>query len=118
MNPHASAENVADAPVVKMLQTMFEDATQINASDIHIEPGQSELVIRFRIDGVLRVQTTTDRRIAGALLSRLKLMAQLDISERRLPQDGHFNMRVHDKNIDVRVSTMPLETGEAAVEPY
>ncbi len=115
IGPRTAADNVADAPVVKLLQTMFEDATQINASDIHIEPGQKELVIRFRIDGVLRVQTTTDRRIAAALLSRLKLMAQLDISERRLPQDGRFNMRVHDKNIDVRVSTMPLETGEAAV---
>jgi MSHA biogenesis protein MshE len=113
-NPQ-SAENVADAPVVKLLQTMFEDAVQINASDIHIEPGQRELMIRFRIDGTLRIQTTADRRIASALLSRLKLMAQLDISERRLPQDGRFNMQVNDKNIDVRVSTMPLETGEAAV---
>ena len=113
-NPQA-ADNVADAPVVKLLQTMFEDAIQINASDIHIEPGQSELVIRFRIDGSLRIQTTADRRIASALLSRLKLMAHLDISERRLPQDGRFNMQVNDKNIDVRVSTMPLETGEAVV---
>ena len=115
LGTRGTTDNVADAPVVKLLQTMFEDAVQINASDMHIEPGQTELVIRFRIDGVLRTQTTTDRRIAGALLTRLKLMAQLDISERRLPQDGRFNLRVHDKSIDVRVSTMPLETGEAAV---
>ncbi len=108
-------ENVADAPVVKLLQTMFEDAVQVNASDIHIEPDKTELRIRFRIDGVLHLQTTAERRISAALLSRLKLMAHLDISERRLPQDGRFHMNIRDKDVDVRVSTMPLETGEAAV---
>ena len=113
--PQAATEHVVDAPVMKLLQTMFEDAIQINASDIHIEPGHSELLIRFRVDGVLRIETTADRRIASALLSRLKLMAHLDISERRLPQDGRFSMQVHDKHIDVRMSTMPLETGEAVV---
>ena len=110
-----SAENVVDAPVMQLLQTMFEDAIQINASDIHIEPGQSELMIRFRVDGILRVEATADRRIAGAVLSRLKLMAHLDIAEKRLPQDGRFSMQIQDKNIDVRASTMPLETGEAVV---
>ena len=110
-----SAETSSDAPVVKLLQTILEDAIQVNASDVHIEPGQNELVLRFRIDGVLRTQTTTDRSIANPLMSRLKLMAHLDIAERRLPQDGRFNMILHDKNIDVRVSTMPLETGEGAV---
>lgn len=104
-----------DAPVVKLLRTIFEDAVQINASDIHVEPDEKALRIRFRIDGVLRVQSTTDVRICSALISRLKLMAGLDISEKRLPQDGRFNIRVRDMNIDVRVSTLPLPTGESAV---
>jgi len=108
-----TAANVSDAPVVKLLQSIFEEAIQNNASDIHIEPGQNELTIRFRIDGMLRVQATADKRIATALLSRLKLMAHLDIAERRLPQDGRFNIHIGDNAIDARISTMPLETGEA-----
>ncbi len=111
----ASAEGLTDAPVVKLLQTVFEDAVQVNASDIHIEPDERELRIRFRLDGVLRVQTTAERRIASALVSRLKLMAGLDISEKRLPQDGRFNVRVRDKSIDVRLSTLPVQYGESAV---
>lgn len=108
-------EGLADAPVVKLLQTMLEDAVQVNASDIHIEPDPNELRIRFRIDGVLRVQTTADPRIAGALVSRLKLMSGMDISEKRLPQDGRFHVRVRDQSIDVRLSTLPLPDGESAV---
>jgi MSHA biogenesis protein MshE len=111
----AATEGLTDAPVVKLLQTMFEDAIQVNASDIHIEPDEKELRIRFRLDGVLRVQTTGERRIATALLSRLKLMAGLDISEKRLPQDGRFNIRVRDTSVDVRLSTMPVQHGESAV---
>ena len=110
-----TAEGLTDAPVVKLLQTLFEDAIQVNASDIHIEPDEKELRIRFRLDGVLRVQTTAERRIAPSLLSRLKLMAGLDISEKRLPQDGRFNVRVRDKSIDVRLSTLPVQYGESAV---
>ncbi|MEK7206798.1 MAG: GspE/PulE family protein [Pseudomonadota bacterium] len=111
----AAAEGLTDAPVVKLLQSMFEDAVQVNASDIHIEPDEKELRIRFRIDGVLRVQTTADRRIAPALASRLKLMAGLDISEKRMPQDGRTNFRIRDRNIDVRMSTMPVQHGESVV---
>ena len=111
----AATEGLADAPVVKLIQSMFEDAVQVNASDIHIEPDERELRIRFRLDGVLRVQTTADRRIAGAVVSRLKLMAGLDISEKRLPQDGRFNVRVRDKSIDIRMSTMPVQYGESVV---
>ncbi len=111
----ASTEGLTDAPVVKLLQTVFEDAIQVNASDIHIEPDERELRIRFRLDGVLRVQTTAERRIASALVSRLKLMAGLDISEKRLPQDGRFSVRVRDKTVDVRLSTMPVQYGESAV---
>ncbi|MBN2644962.1 MAG: Flp pilus assembly complex ATPase component TadA [Desulfuromonadaceae bacterium] len=104
-----------DAPVVRLLQTLFEDAVQVGASDIHIEPDETVLRIRQRIDGVLHEQVMKEKRIAGALVSRLKLMSGLDISERRLPQDGRFNIRVRNKNIDVRLSTMPLQYGEAVV---
>ncbi len=108
-------EGLTDAPVVKLLQTMLEDAVQVNASDIHIEPDIDELRIRFRIDGTLRVQTTTDHRITGALISRLKLMSGLDISEKRLPQDGRFHIDIRGNRIDVRLSTLPLPYGESAV---
>jgi MSHA biogenesis protein MshE len=111
----AANEALTDAPVVKLLQSMFEDAIQVNASDIHIEPDERELRIRFRQDGVLRVQTVGERKIGAALVSRLKLMAGLDISEKRLPQDGRFNVRVRDKSIDVRLSTLPVQHGESAV---
>jgi len=111
----AAAEGLTDAPVVKLLQSMFEDAMQVNASDIHIEPEEKELRIRFRQDGVLRVQTTADRRIANALATRIKLMANLDISEKRLPQDGRCNVRIRDKSVDVRISTMPVTWGESVV---
>jgi MSHA biogenesis protein MshE len=106
---------VEDAPVVKLLQTVFEDAVQVRASDIHIEPQERRLQIRFRIDGVLHLQTETDLRIASALALRLKLMAGLDIAERRLPQDGRFNVKVRGSNIDVRLSTMPTQHGESIV---
>ncbi len=104
-----------EAPVVKLLQTMFNDATQVRASDIHIEPQETRLHIRFRIDGVLHLQTEADRKIAPALVLRLKLMSGLDISEKRLPQDGRFNVRVRDQAVDVRISTMPTQHGESVV---
>jgi MSHA biogenesis protein MshE len=103
----------ADAPVVKLLQTMFEDATQVSASDVHIEPQESLLQIRFRIDGMLQLQTESDIRIAPALVQRVKLMSGLDISEKRLPQDGRFNVRIRDTHVDVRISTLPTQYGES-----
>ncbi len=109
----ATVEAVNDAPVVKLLQTIFEDAIQVNASDIHIEPDESAVRVRFRIDGELRIQTTADRKIAQALVSRLKLMASLDISERRLPQDGRCQVRFRETVIDVRLSTVPVQHGES-----
>ena len=102
-----------DAPVVKLLQTMFEDATQVNASDVHIEPQERLLQIRFRIDGMLQLQTESDIKIASALVQRVKLMSGLDISEKRLPQDGRFNVRIGEKRVDVRISTMPTQYGES-----
>jgi len=104
-----------DAPVVKLLQTMFEDAVGARASDIHIEPHEQGLHIRFRIDGLLQPQTETDTKISSAVAQRLKLMSGLDISERRLPQDGRFNVKVRNQQIDVRISSMPTQYGEAVV---
>jgi MSHA biogenesis protein MshE len=104
-----------DAPVVRLLRSIFEDAIQIRASDIHIEPGEKELRIRNRVDGVLHEQVMKENRVAAALVLRLKLLSGLNIAEKRLPQDGRFNIKVKDRNIDVRLSTMPLQGGEAVV---
>lgn len=103
------------APVVRLLQSLFEDAMQVGASDVHIEPQETSLQIRVRVDGVLQTQTQADKRIGGALAQRLKLMAGLDISEKRLPQDGRFSVRLKDHTIDVRLSTLPTNYGESAV---
>ncbi|MHB0991359.1 MAG: GspE/PulE family protein [Burkholderiales bacterium] len=114
----ASLNNLSgaeDAPVVKLLQSVFDDATQVRASDIHIEPQADALQIRFRIDGVLNLQTRADIKIAPALALRLKLMSGLDISEKRLPQDGRFAIKVKQQSIDVRISTMPTQYGESVV---
>jgi MSHA biogenesis protein MshE len=104
-----------DAPVVKLLQSLFEDAIQVRASDIHIEPQETKLQIRFRIDGILHLQAEAESKIAAALVLRLKLMSGLDISEKRLPQDGRFHVKVRSNQIDVRISTMPTQYGESAV---
>jgi len=111
----AANPNLEEAPVVKLLQSVFDDAAQVRASDIHIEPQESRLQIRFRIDGVLHLQTEADIKIAPALALRLKLMSDLDISEKRLPQDGRFAVRVKHTRIDVRISTMPTQYGESVV---
>lgn len=109
------SDNVEEAPVVKLLQTIFEDAVQVRASDIHIEPQETRLHIRFRIDGVLHLQTEADSKIATALVLRLKLMSGLDISEKRLPQDGRFAIKVRQQPVDIRISTMPTQYGESVV---
>ncbi len=111
----ALTPGLEEAPVVKLLQSVFEAATQVRASDIHIEPQERALVIRFRVDGVMHVQTEADMKIASALVLRLKLMSGLDISEKRLPQDGRFNVKVRNAAIDVRISTMPTQYGESVV---
>jgi MSHA biogenesis protein MshE len=94
---------------------MFQDAVQVRASDLHIEPGENVLRVRQRVDGVLQEQKIDGRRVAGALITRLKLMSGLDIAEKRLPQDGRFSLKVKDKSIDVRMSTMPTQYGESVV---
>ena len=105
----------SEATVVKLLRTIFEDAVQVHASDIHIEPDENVLRIRQRIDGILHENVMNEVKIAPALVLRLKLMAGLDISEKRLPQDGRFRMRVKGHDIDVRMSTMPIQNGESVV---
>ncbi len=104
-----------DATVGKLLQSVFEDAVQMRASDIHIEPDEKSLRIRQRIDGVLQENELKENKIASAVVLRLKLMAGLDISEKRLPQDGRFNLQIKGHNIDVRMSTMPVQHGESVV---
>lgn len=111
----AANPGLEEAPVVKLLQSVFDDAAQVRASDIHIEPQDGRLQIRFRIDGVLHLQTEADIKVATPLALRLKLMADLDISEKRLPQDGRFAVKVKNQRIDVRISTMPTQYGESVV---
>jgi MSHA biogenesis protein MshE len=110
-----STATTEDAPVVKLLYSVFEEAIRTRASDIHIEPQERTLRIRFRIDGVLHVQTEADPKIATAVALRLKLMSGLDISEKRLPQDGRFHVKLRGGTVDVRISTMPTQYGESVV---
>ena len=109
------ADEEDDTPVARLLFSILEDALQIRASDVHIEPDETVLRLRVRVAGVLQEQTLNERRIASALVSRLKLMAGLDISEKRLPQDGRFDVKLKNKNIDVRLSTLPTTYGESVV---
>ncbi len=111
----AAGGDDSEAPVVRLLQSIFEDAVVARASDIHIEPDENVVRIRQRIDGVLHEQVMKEKRINAALVLRLKLMSGLNISEKRLPQDGRFNIRVKGRSIDVRLSTMPVTYGESVV---
>lgn len=107
--------DISDAPVVKLLDSLLDNAVRARASDIHIEPDEHVLRVRERVDGVLNENIIKEKRIASALIVRLKLMAGLDISEKRLPQDGRFSVKVQNRNIDIRLSTMPIYHGESAV---
>ena len=110
-----NSASTEDAPVVRLLYSVFEEALRVRASDIHIEPQERSLRIRYRIDGVLHVQTEADSKISGAVALRLKLMSGLDISEKRLPQDGRFAAKLRNGVVDVRISTMPTQHGESVV---
>ena len=111
----AASVATEDAPVVRLIQSVFEDAVQVGASDIHIEPQEGKLLVRFRIDGVLHPQAEVDLNIAPAVALRLKIMSGLDISEKRLPQDGRFHLLARDEPVDVRISCMPTQYGESVV---
>lgn len=104
-----------NAPVVKFLRSIFEDAAQVHASDIHIEPDEKVLRIRLRVDGALHEQVLNEKKIFSAISSRLKLMANLNIAEKRLPQDGRFSIKIRGGVFDVRLSTLPTVYGESIV---
>ena len=104
-----------EAPVIKLMNTIISRAVSDRASDIHIEPGEKHLRVRFRIDGVLQDVMTSPRSIANAVVSRVKIMAELDIAERRLPQDGRMSLQVSNSPVDVRVATLPSLHGEKVV---
>ena len=107
------AEN--DAPMIRMINVLFTQALRQGASDIHIEPYEGHSVVRFRIDGQLRSVAEPHRALHAAMLSRIKIMASLDIAEKRLPQDGRISLRLAGRQVDVRVATLPTGYGERAV---
>lgn len=106
---------VDDAPVVKLVDTMIIEAIKKRASDIHIEPAEDKLRMRYRIDGVLQETVSPPKRFQSVVISRVKIMAGMDIAEKRVPQDGRFNAKVEKRDIDVRVSTIPTMYGEKVV---
>ncbi|MBV5296872.1 MAG: type II secretion system ATPase GspE [Rhodoferax sp.] len=108
-------ETSDDAPIIRMLNALLTQAARDGASDIHIEPYERHSVVRFRVDGTLREVVQPNRALHAALISRLKIMADLDIAERRLPQDGRISLRIGTRAVDVRVSTLPSAHGERAV---
>ena len=108
-------EAANDAPIIRMLNALLTQAAKDGASDIHIEPYERNSSVRFRVDGTLREVVEPNRALHAALISRLKIMAELDISEKRLPQDGRISLRIGGRAIDVRVSTLPNAHGERAV---
>jgi type IV pilus assembly protein PilB len=105
-------ESAEDAPVIKLVNSIVADAVEQGASDIHFEPEGSEMRVRFRIDGVLSERTTIPRRMVAGVISRIKIMADLDIAERRLPQDGRLGLTVEGHSIDIRVVALPSQSGE------
>ncbi|OGA99069.1 MAG: type II secretion system protein GspE [Burkholderiales bacterium RIFCSPHIGHO2_12_FULL_69_20] len=108
-------EAANDAPIIRMLNALLTQAAKDGASDIHIEPYERSSSVRFRVDGTLREVVQPNRALHAALISRLKIMAELDIAEKRLPQDGRISLRIGGRAIDVRVSTLPSAHGERAV---
>lgn len=108
-------ETSDDAPIIRMLNALLTQAARDGASDIHIEPYERHSSVRFRVDGTLREVVQPNRALHAALISRLKIMAELDIAERRLPQDGRISLRIGTRAVDVRVSTIPSAHGERAV---
>ncbi|WP_223787587.1 type II secretion system ATPase GspE [Marinicella meishanensis] len=113
--PEDLLESNDDAPIIRLINALLADAVKVNASDIHIEPGEYHLSIRYRIDGELQEVLTPDRSLAQLIASRIKIMSKLDIAEKRLPQDGRISLKIAAHPIDVRVSTIPGAFGERIV---
>ncbi len=108
-------DSVNNAPTIRLVNSIIERAVNERASDIHLEPHETEMVVRMRIDGLMRTILNVPRDLQSSVISRIKIMAGMDISERRIPQDGRFNVRVKDRDIDLRVSTLPTVYGEKIV---
>ncbi len=108
-------EQQDDAPIIRLINAILTEAIKTGASDIHIETYEKRLVVRFRVDGVLREVVQPKRALAPLLVSRIKVMARLDIAEKRVPQDGRISLRVGGREVDIRVSTMPSSSGERVV---
>lgn len=104
-----------DAPVIRLINGILQEAIRTRASDIHIEPYENRLAVRFRIDGALRDMLNLSSRLSSVLVSRVKVMAQLDIAKKRIPQDGRFSLNLGERAVDVRVSTLPSQYGERVV---
>lgn len=113
--PEDLLESEDDAPIIRLINALFTEAIKEQASDIHIEPYENRLVVRFRVDGVLREVLNPPRTVASFLVSRIKVMAHLDIAEKRVPQDGRISLKVGNRPVDVRVSTLPSSYGERVV---
>jgi general secretion pathway protein E len=117
--PASVTEDIMDmaneAPIIRLVNTVFKQAVNDRASDIHIEPYEKELIIRFRIDGILYQMFTPPKKFQGAIISRIKIMANLNIAENRLPQDGRIQIKIGGKDIDIRVSIFPTHYGERVV---
>src|SRR3982751_2580591 len=108
-------ESEDDAPIIRLINAVLTQAVKDNASDIHVEPFENRLVVRFRVDGVLREVLQSRRAVAPLVVSRIKVMSKLDIAEKRLPQDGRISLRIAGRSVDVRVSTLPSGHGERVV---
>ncbi|CAM4422850.1 GspE/PulE family protein [Paenibacillus tarimensis] len=104
-----------DSPVVRLVNQMIQQAVQLQVSDIHVDPGEANVAIRYRVDGVLRTERMIPKQMQGFITARLKIMARLNIAERRLPQDGRIKMQVDYRTVDIRVSTLPTIHGEKIV---
>ncbi len=113
--PQDLLESEDDAPIIRLINALLTEAIKLNASDIHIEPFENRLVVRLRVDGILREILEPKRALAPLLVSRIKVMAKLDIAEKRLPQDGRISLRIAGRPVDVRVSTLPSGHGERVV---
>ncbi|MEO8802780.1 MAG: type II secretion system ATPase GspE [Rudaea sp.] len=113
--PEDLLESKDDAPIIRLINALLTEAVKEGASDIHIEPFENRLLVRFRIDGVLREVLSPQKAIANAVVSRIKVMAKLDIAEKRLPQDGRIGLKIAGRPVDVRVSTIPAGHGERVV---
>ena len=113
--PSDLLESEDDAPIIRLINGVLAQALREGASDIHIEPFEQRLSIRFRVDGVLREVMSPARALAALITSRIKVMARLDIAEKRLPQDGRISLRLAGRPVDVRVSTLPASHGERVV---